>query len=357
MGFKAITIKDIARELNLSPSTVSKALHNSQEISVETRNAVRAFAAKHNYKPNSIAQNLQKGRSKSIGVVVCHIDNNFFSQVINGIESVAHSKDYHVIITQSHDSSERELLNIKHLASGTVDGLVISLSAGSDNIDYLKSLNENRLPIVLFDRVTDAIQTHTVTVNNYQGAFDATMHLVQQGYKQIAHITSSLSLSNTAERLIGYKDALLQAGLSFDESLVKYCEGGGMIVPEVTQAIGEILTSPLKPDAIFMGSDRLSTGTLNVLKKMNIDIPGQVALAGFTNSTAADIFNPPLTTVVQPALEMGKQAIEMLIQLIESKKPTAPFEKRILPTELIIRASSLKPKSPVSQADRISILG
>jgi len=148
MRFKVITIKDIAKALNLSASTVSKALHGSHEISTETRNAVLAYAEAHDYKPNPIAQSLKKGRSKSIGVIVCHIDNNFFSQAINGIESIAHAKDYNVIITQTHDSSERELINIKHLVSSSVDGLIISLSARTRNIEVLKKLSDSGLPIV-----------------------------------------------------------------------------------------------------------------------------------------------------------------------------------------------------------------
>ncbi len=349
MAFKPITIKDIARALHLSPSTVSKALHNSHEISIKTRNEVHAFAAKHNYKPNSIAQNLQKGRSKSIGVIVCHVDNNFFSQVINGIESVAHNSDYHVIITQSHDSSERELLNIQHLASGSVDGLLISLSAGTKNIAYLNELHQNGLPVVLFDRVTAEINTHSITAGNYQGAFDATLHLAKQGYKRIAHLTGSPTLSNTAERLAGYKDALKQAGLPADENLVKYCETGGMVTDELIRALNELLKPGIQADAIFMGADRISTLTLNLLRKMDMDIPGHIGLAGFTNVVSAEIFNPPLTTVVQPALEIGKLATELLVQLIEDKKPVTQFDKHVLPAELIIRSSSLKPKLPIIQ--------
>jgi len=357
MGFKAITIKDIARALQLSPSTVSKSLHNSKEISSETRKAVHEFAAKHNYKPNSIAQNLQKGRSKCIGVIVCHVDNNFFSQVINGIESVAHNSDYHVIIAQTHDSSERELLNIQHMASGTVDGLVVSLCPATKNIEYLNELHQNGLPVVLFDRVTDNIDTHRITADNYRGAFEATMHLVQQGYQHIAHITSSNSLSNTAERLAGYKDALYEAGLPFDEELLKFCETGGKLPEEAQQKLNELLQLPDKPDAIVMGSDRLSTLILNQLRKLDIAIPGDIALTGFTNATSAEIFNPPLSTVVQPASEMGKLATEMLIQLIEDKEPATKFEKFVLPTELVIRTSSIKPKLATIQPELIKMPG
>jgi LacI family transcriptional regulator len=342
MKLKALTIKDIARELGLSVSTVSKALHGNPEISTETRLAVVAYAEKHNYKPNPIAQNLKKCRSKSIGVIVCHIDNNFFSQAINGIESIAHTHDYNVIITQSHDSSERELLNIQHLVSSSVDGIIISLSAGSRNMDILKKLHDDGLPIVFFDRVTDALDTHTVIADNFTGAYEATMHLVKQGYKRIAHITNSASLSNTMERLDGYKKALQDAGLPMLESNIKYCDQGGMAVAEAEKALHELISQQpqeQRPDAIFIGADRLSIITISILKKMHIQVPQQVALAGYTNSMAAEIFDPPLTSVVQPAKEMGVQAMEMLILLMDSPKNDTP-NKQVLRTELVVRESS-----------------
>ncbi|HWK04899.1 MAG TPA: LacI family DNA-binding transcriptional regulator [Puia sp.] len=342
MKFEALTIKDIAKALNLSVSTVSKALRGSHEISGDTKKAVMAYASEHNYKPNPIAQSLKRGRSKSIGVIVCNIDNNFFSQVINGIESIAQNKDYNVIITQSQESYEREVSNSEHLSSRSVDGLIISLSAETRNVDHLVKLHQKGLPIVLFDRVTDEIHTHTVIANNYKGAYEATQHLLQQGFRRIAHITSSGSLSITLERLAGYRKALEDAGLKPDDRYIKFCQHGGMIQEETCQALEELLQLPDKPDAIFTASDRLSTTTLSQLSKRKIRIPQQIGLVGFTNSISADIFNPSLTAVVQPALEMGKLATEMLIQLIESKRPVTVFEKRILETELTIRDSSIK---------------
>jgi LacI family transcriptional regulator len=342
MKYEAITIKDIAKALNLSVSTVSKALRGSHEISTETKHAVSEYAKLHNYRPNPIAQSLKRGHSKSIGVIVCNIDNNFFSQVINGIESIAQNKDYNVIITQSKESYEREVSQCEHLSSRSVDGLIISLSAETRNVNHLIKLHQRGLPIVLFDRVTDEIITHKVIANNYKGAYEATRHLIQQGFKRIAHITSSDSLSNTLERLEGYKQALVDAGRVPDEQYIKFCQHGGMIREEAIQALKELLESPNRPDAIFTASDRLSTTTLSLLHDMKIKIPEEIALVGYTNSISADIFNPALTAVVQPALEMGKLATDMLIQLIESKRPVTQFENIVLETELKIRDSSGK---------------
>src|SRR6202012_5710667 len=195
MKFEAITIKDIARALSLSVSTVSKALRGSHEISEETKKIVKAYAREHNYKPNPIAQSLKRGRSKSIGVIVCNIDNNFFSQAINGIESVARQRDYNVIITQSQESYEREVANTEHLSSRSVDGLIISLSAETKHIGHLIKLHEKGFPIVFFDRISDEISTHKVIANNFKGAYEATRHLLQQGFRRIATITSSRTLS------------------------------------------------------------------------------------------------------------------------------------------------------------------
>lgn len=344
MKFKTITIKDIAKALNLSASTVSKALHESHEISVETRNLVIAYAREHNYKPNPIAQSLKNGRSKSIGVILCHVDNEFFSQAINGMESIAHAGNYNVIITQSHDDPAREMLNIKHLISSSVDGLIISLAAGNSNIPFLQEINKSGFPIVFFDRVTNDIDTHKVVANNFKGAYDATQHLVRQGYNRIAHLTSSRNLSNTAERLAGYKAAMTDAGLHFPKEYIQFCEHGGMLPEEPEKALDILLSLPEPPDAIVTGADRLSIKTMGLLNKRNISIPEQMALAGFTNTVSADLFNPALSTVVQPAVEMGKQATEMLIHLIETKRPVTEFETRVLDTQLNIRSSSSKAK-------------
>lgn len=340
MRYEALTIKDIAKSLNLSISTVSKALRDSHEISEETKKAVNAYAEANNYKPNPIAQSLKRGLSKSIGVIVCNIDNNFFSQVINGIESVAYNKGYNVTITQSHESYERERLNVQHLSSRSIDGLIVSLSAETVNVDHFKKLHAKGLPIVFFDRVTDEIDTHTIVSNNYKGAYEATHHLIGQGFTRIATITSSNSLSITKERLEGYKQALLDHGLSVEDRYIKYCRHGGMLQEETEQALRELMEMGHRPEAIFTASDRLSTTSFSLLKQMGIDIPRQVALIGFTNSVSAHIFGPPLSSIVQPAFEMGKQTTELLIQLIESKHPVTQFEKRILDGEVKIRESS-----------------
>ena len=340
MKFESATIKDIAKALNLSTSTVSRALRGSYEISAETKKQVLEYAEKINYRPNPIALSLKERRTRAIGIVVSEIANNFFSQAINGIESIAYNKGYHVIITQSHESQDRERVDVEHLAARGVDGLLISLSSESNDISYLKELHEKGMPIVFFDRITSEIETHTVTANSYLGAFHATEHLIFEGFKRIAHITSSTYLSITKERLEGYKDALEKHNIPFNEAMVKYCTHGGMIADEVENALNTLFKSKTKPDAIFAAGDRLTIASFELLKQMKLKKdPGFI---GFSNTSVGDLFCPSLTVIKQPAFDIGQTAIEFLIQIIESKRPVTEFQNKILDTELIIRESSKK---------------
>ena len=340
MKFESATIKDIARALNLSTSTVSRALRGSYEISAETKKAVLEYAEKINYRPNPIALSLKERRTRAIGVVVSEIANNFFSQAINGIESIAYNRGYHVIITQSHESHEREKVNVEHMAARGVDGLLISLSSESVDLSYLKDLHEKGMPIVFFDRITREIETHTVVANNYLGAFHATEHLIYQGYKKIAHVTSSPYLSITKERLEGYKDALGKHNIPFNEAMVKYCLHGGMILSEIEEALNALFKAKVKPDAVFTAGDRLTIVCYSLLRQMKQK--KEAGFTGFTNIQVSDLFSPALTVVRQPAFEIGQSATEFLIQMIESKRPVTEFQNKVLETELIIRESSKK---------------
>ena len=338
MRLDTVTIKDIAKALNFSTSTVSRALRGSYEISEETKKKVIEYAEKINYRPNPIALSLKERRSRAIGVVVSEIANDFFSQAINGIESIAYNCGYHVIITQTHESEEREKVNVMHHASRSVDGLLISLSSGTVDLSYLKELYDKGLPIVFFDRITDEIETHKVTANNNIGTFQATEHLIEQGFKRIAHLTSAPYLSITKERLQGYKEALEKYHIPFNENLIKYCNHGGMIADEVEEALVSLFKSKTPPDAIFTASGRITMVCFKILKKMKKDI----GFVGFTNNKAADLLDPPMTVVTQPAFEIGEEATRLLVQMIESKRPVTDFKKIVLDTELIILRSSLR---------------
>lgn len=333
MRFENYTIKDIAKALNLSTSTISRALRDSYEISPETKKIVLEYAEKINYRVNPIARSLKERRSHSIGIIVSEIANDFFSQVINGVESIAYDKNFQIIISQTHESSERERLNVEYLTSRSIDGLLIALSSETEDIDYLHKLKERGFPIVFFDRIPQQFDTYKVIVNNQQGAYDATQHLIKLGKKKIAHLTNSKSLSITRERLEGYKKALMANHIDFDQNLVKYCQYGGLHLDEIENAIEELIQVGF--DAIFISGDKLTTGYLHVVKKSNFRDLQHIDIAGFTNSNVVELFATNVTAIRQPAFEMGKIATELLIELIESKYPITEFETRILPTELV----------------------
>ncbi len=340
MKFEAVTIKDIAKALGLSTSTVSRALRDSYEISPETKKLVLEYAEKINYHPNPIALSLKERRSRSIGVIVSEIANSFFSQSIDGIESIAYNNGYNVIISQTRESYDRELINLNYLTSRSIDGLIVSVSAETKDFSYFRELFNKGMPIVFFDRIVNDIDTHKVIVDSYQGAYDATVHLLKNGYKRIAAITNSELLSITRDRLAGYKAALAEHGIKEKDMFVKYCAHGGLILSEVHTAVEELLEQKNRPDALLALSDKLTTGCLRVLKAKKLKVPEDIGLVGFSNSDLTELIDPPLTIIKQPAQEMGEIAMSLLLQLIESKHPFTEFETRKLAPQLITRASS-----------------
>lgn len=338
----SVTIKDIAKALNLSISTVSRALKGSYKISEATIQLVKEYALENNYRPNLMAQGLKGKHNRSIGLIISSVPNNFFSEVISGIESITSGSEYHIIITQSLESFERESANLQLLTWRSVDGLLVSVSSETKTFDHFRKVQGAGTPIVFFDRIAEGFNSHSIESDNAGGAYNATKHLIGNGYKRIAHITSPAELSITTERLKGYYDALNEAGMVADNALVKYCRHGGMTIEEVEIAIEELLQLPEKPDAIFTASDRITLSTMTILHRRGIQIPGEVAVAGFSNFNAPEIINPSLTVIKQPAFEIGREAARLLIQLVESKRPPAQYEKLNLPTELIIGESSGK---------------
>ncbi len=340
MAKPSITIKDIAKALQLSHSTISRALKDSYQIGEETKKRVQAYAKAHNYHPNLMAQSLKNQKTRSIGVILSSLSKVFFAEVITGMEFVASQKDYHVIITQSMENFEKEKNNLEQLTWRSIDGLLISLSAETKDFSQIKAIQEQGIPVVFFDRITNQIDTHTVIADNYQGAFKLTNHLIEQGYKKIAQVTSSLEIFTTKERLDGYQDALKQNGIDINENYICICDQGGVDANEVDQQMAKLMALDNPPDAIFAASDLICLSCFDYLQRNQIAIPKQVAIAGFSNFSSPQLFNPSLTTVKQPAFEMGKTAMELLLELVESKRPVTDFKHISIPTELTIRSST-----------------
>jgi LacI family transcriptional regulator len=344
MRFEAITIKDIAKALGLSTSTVSRALRDSYEISPETKDKVIAYAKENNYRPNPIALSLKEKRSSSIGIVVGEIANSFFSQAINGMESIAHEKGYNVIIAQNKEEFEREESALQYLASRSVDGIILSVSAQTSNFDHIKKLYERNMPMVCFDCVVDFDGIHKVIVDNVKAAFDGTEHLISKGFKNIACIASSSFLSISKERVGGYIQALEKNNLTINDQNIQYIAHGGVIAEEVYEAMDVLMNQKVKPDAIIVCSDRLTTYVMRYCQQHQIHIPKQVGLIGFSNLDLTDLLTPSLSVLRQPAYEMGRTAADLLIKLIESKRPTTDYETVVLSSELVERESSIRPK-------------
>jgi LacI family transcriptional regulator len=330
--YRAATIKDIANELGFSISTISRALRNSHEVSAEKKERIIAYAKEINYYSNPAARSLKNRRSYSVGVMVPDVANNFFSQTMNGIESIAYEKGYHVIITQSHESYEREVLNLEHLANSSVDGLLISVSSETIDYSHIKKFHVRGLPIVFFDRIIDEIKTHKVTIDNFKASFDATELLIKKGYKRIAFLAHAPQLSVTTERLAGYKAALRQNYIKVNDDMVKYCFAGGREPQEVYHAIENLLSWPKSPEALVIANDRLSIAAIRLLNK-HYQTQG-MAIMGFSNSDVIDLITPQISYVRQNAFEMGEIAMEMLIKLMNSRYPVYDFETKFVDTEI-----------------------
>ncbi len=343
MKYNQVTIKDIARELGISPSTVSRALKDHPDISPDTKKAVNELAEKLNYQPNIVALSLRQSKTNTIGVIIPEIVHFFFSTVISGIEDVAYSAGYNVILAQSNESQTREISDIKALFNSRVDGMLMSVSRETTNFDHIESMLAKGVPIVFFDRVYDTGQASKIIVDDFTGAKEATLHLIDQGCKRIAHIEGPPNLEISKQRLEGYKEALKEHNMPFNKELVAICPSG--TIEEGKKATEKLLSLKNPPDAIFATNDPAAMGAMQAIKAKGLKMPNDVALVGFSNWFFSSLMDPPLSSVDQPGFEMGQEAAKLLIRQIEKQEKDDEDitpETKILKTRLIIRESSLK---------------
>jgi LacI family transcriptional regulator len=332
-----VNLKKLAEVLNLSISTISKALSDSHEIGAETKKRVRALAQELNYEPNPHASSLRRNKSNTIGVIIPEVANNFFSLAINGIEEVARENGYHVLIYLTHDSYTREVDIVQHLAGGRVDGLLMSVSGGSQNFSHLADLEKRGVPMVFFDRICEQIATAQVTTNDYHGGYLATQHLIEAGCRRIAHLLISGHLSIGRKRMQGYQDALKDAGIAFDPVLVL---NGDANSEENTAAITALLTQHPDIDGIFASVEHLAISTYWACQSLGRRIPEDVKVVGFSNLAVASLLAPALTTITQPAYNIGVEAARILFKAIKKNKPVTPTQSVELKSELIARKST-----------------
>lgn len=339
----AVTIYDIARELNISPSTVSRALKNDTIISGETRRKVQKAAAEMGYQPNSIASSLRNQKTLTIGVVTHRIDRFFQSKAISGMQDAAHENGYNVIICQTNDDVDRELKQISALYASRIDGLIGQLSMYTRSYDHFGLFINNGIPIVLFDRVPKELEVQKVVSDDFGGAYKATEHLILQGCRRICHFTGALGLNIYEDRLAGYKEALSKHGIAFDPDLVhEFYLNSENARKKAARVLSD---NNNRPDAIFAANDTSAIATIQTAKELGIRIPQELAVTGYANDPSGLIISPSLTTVDQSAYLMGRMATEMLLKQIKSRKNISPKAAPVvLPTELIVRESSLKQK-------------
>lgn len=332
-----ITIKDLAITLGLSTSTISRALNDHPDINPETKKLVQQTATELGYEPNIVARNLKAKYSNQIGIIVPEIKHDFFSKAISGIEEVAYKAGFTVIVSQSNEDVLREKINANALYLHRVSGLIVSLSQTTEKIEHFKNLLEKGVSIVFFDRVSkEDNDTYKVVVDDYQSSYNAVKYLISKGYKRIVHFAGPKILQNCSERLAGYKKALEDSGIGFTEELVVH---GGMHEDDGIKNIEYLNNNNVKFDAIFAVNDPVAVGAAIYLKKNGIKIPDNVAIIGFSNNPITEYMTPSLTTVEQPAYEMGKMAASMLISLIKGEDEKVE-KKVVLPAKLIIRESA-----------------
>lgn len=330
-----ITIKDIARALDISASTVSRALKNHPDISQHTKDAVNAYAKEFNYKPNTLALSLRMSKNNTIGVIVPEIVHYFFSSILSGIEQVANAEGFNVILCQSDENYEKEVRNTKALIATRVSGVLASLAKHTTNYDHFEEVLDSDIPLVFFDRICIGLNTDRVVVDDYAGAFQAVEYLIQTGCKRIAFYSSPLHLEISKNRKNGYADALRKYGMQVDESLIKVCdtrEEAIIITPE-------ILDRPDRPDGFFAINDHCAAGILYACKLAKLRVPDDVAIMGFSDGELAKACDPMLSTVEQHGYDIGKHAAKLLIDKINDVTQ-GQYTNKIVKTNLIIRGTT-----------------
>jgi len=337
-----VTIADIAKELNVTPATVSRALSNHPAISLKTKEAVQKTASRLNYKKNTIAASLQSGKTNVIGVIIPSAEINFFGSVVHGIESIANQNGYNVLIYQSNEDMRHEAKGIETFLSARVDGILASIAKNTVDFSHFLEVKARNIPLVFFDRTNDDLGLPSVVIDDFKGAFLATEHLIKQGYKRIAHISASQHISIWNTRLKGYKAALAAHNIPFDESLIYV---GNISIESGKEAVKYFFEKPNPPDAIFAVEDFTALGAIKELKDRNIKIPGKVGVIGFANEHFGEHITPSLSTVDQQTVLMGKESIKLLLELISPKEKNKQQNRKIILEPIpIFRESSMKKK-------------
>jgi len=336
---KEVTIYDIAKKLNVSPATVSRGLQDHPAISKKTKKKIFDVVDELGYRTNHFARNLRQQKTKTIGVLVHELNSNFITSVLAGIEKVTTEEGYDIIIAHSSESYAKEAANAKNLFNKRVDGLIASLAFDTTNLDHFKPFVDKGVPVMFFDRVEQDGDNSVVIIDNAKCGYLATKHLIEEGCKKIVHITSSLKRNVYSQRFKGYKDALFDHGIPFDESM--------LIIGDLSEKAGieatmKVLKMKPLPDGAFITNDFVAAVFMRTLKEYGVSIPDEIAIVGFNNDAIGKLIEPTLTTINYPGEDMGQIAARNLINHLKGVANIHQTNTIIARSELIIRKSSLK---------------
>lgn len=335
------TIIDIARELNLSKSTVSRALTGHPNVKAKTREQVLALAAQMDYQRNQLAISLLTSRTQTIGIIVPEFLSFFFPKVIIGAQEVLARAGYNVVICHSNESYETEVANARGLLASRVDGLLVSHTKETRNFDHFRVFERKGIPVVFFNRICEDMPVSKVTVDDYEGAFRAVEHLIESGKRRIAHLAGPDSLQNSRNRLNGYRDALLKHSIPINPELIITYD---LNLDKANIYVNHLLNLPEPPDALFAINDPTAIEALKVIKSRNLRMPDDIAVIGFSDDPISALVEPGLTTVAQPVTEIGEQAARLLLNQLQNEDDRFEPETVVLSTQLIVRGSTRKQK-------------
>ena len=336
---KETTIYDIAEKLNISVATVSRALKNDEVVNKKTRKKIFDLAEQMGYQANHFARNLRNQRTNTIGVMVHELNSNFITSVLAGIEKITTAASYDLIIAHSSESQLKEAANAKNLFHKRVDGLIASLSFDTQNLDHFNPFVDKGIPVIFFDRVERDTDKTVVIIDNYKCGYQATQHLIEQGCKKIVHVTASLQRNVYSERYKGYRDALFDHGIKFDDSM--------LIINDLSEKAGiesaqQVLRMKPLPDGAFITNDFVAAVCIRTLKESGVTIPDDIAIVGFNNDVIGKLIEPTLTTIDYPGLDMGEIVARNLVNHLQGISDIRHTNTIIVSSDLIIRNSSLK---------------
>ena len=332
-------MKDIARELGISVSTVSRALKDSSRISAERRAMIQQFAREHNFTPNVLAESLRHSKVqpiKIIGVIIPEFTHFYFSSVLAGIEEEASARGYRIMVAQSGENYEREVRICQSFFENKVCGIIVSQAKDTKKYDHFERLMDAGVPLVFYDRICTGVNASRVVVDDYMGAFNAVTHLIETGCKRIAFYGSAPTLEISKNRFNGYKDALLKHGLKYDETMTRICDNRA----DAEAVTPELLQQETPPDGFFAVNDDTAIGILYTAKRMGFRVPDDISICGFTNGQRAVACDPMLTTVEQRGMKVGEEAVDILIDQVEGIIPREKAERRVVRTRLVIRGTT-----------------